>query len=37
MGSPPVAVRKIEACAGCLYNFVQVTEEPGKVVAATDA
>ena len=24
-------------CAGCLYNFVQMTAEPGKAVAAIDA
>lgn len=24
-------------CARCLYNFVQMTAEPGKAVAAIDA
>jgi hypothetical protein len=24
-------------CAGCLYNFVQMTTEPGKAVPAVDA
>jgi len=32
--SPPFLLME---CAGCLYNFVQMTAEPGKAVAAIDA